>query len=109
MRIFPGCQFKINDETETRSSYTIVEPDRALEVEFLVQAEDRHLPVALASMQSKYLRELFMKVYNKYWATHLPDLAPTAGYYTDGRRFFAQIQPVIQSMGLDVERLYRCR
>jgi len=109
MRVFDGCQFKINDESETRSSYTLLDADRTLEIEFLVQAEDRHLPVALASMLSKYVRELFMGVYNKYWATHLPDLAPTAGYYTDGRRFFAQIQPVIQTLGLDAASLYRCR
>ncbi len=109
MRVFDQCQFKINEESETLSSYTLFESDRTLEVEFRVEAEDKHLPVALASMLSKYVREIFMTLYNQYWATHLPSIEPTAGYYTDGNRFFAQIRPVIQSLGLDEGMLYRSR
>lgn len=108
-RVFPGCRFKINDETESLSDYTLADGQRTLHIQFRIQAETHHLPVALASMLSKYLRELFMAMYNRYWATHLPDLAPTAGYYTDGLRFYNQILPVIQRLNVDPSRLYRCR
>jgi hypothetical protein len=60
-------------------------------------------------MASKYLRELFMRIYNSYWSQHVPDLAPTAGYYTDGRRFFQDIQPAVRKMGIDEQTLYRFR
>lgn len=109
MRIFDGCQFKINDECENCSSYTIFQGERKIEIEFRVQAEQRHLSVALASMLSKYLRELLMVVYNRYWATHVVDIEPTAGYYSDGNRFFAQIRPLLESLKLSEQMLYRCR
>ncbi len=108
-RVFEGCQFKVNAETENHSAYTVLDGQRAGDIEFLVEGEDRHLPIALASMLSKYVRELLMVLLNRYWASHLPDLAPTAGYYVDGKRFFSQIRPVIQSLGLDESSLYRLR
>ena len=50
------------------------------------------MPVALASMISKYTREALMSRFNTWWQTHLPALAPTAGYYSDGVRFIEQQQ-----------------
>jgi hypothetical protein len=60
-------------------------------------------------MTSKYLRELFMRIYNLYWAQQVPGLLPTAGYYTDGRRFYKDIQPAARKMGIDQQMLYRFR
>ena len=40
-------------------------------------------------MTSKYLRELAMRAFNDFWCGRVPDLAPTAGYPGDARRFHA--------------------
>jgi hypothetical protein len=108
-RMFEGLQFKVVDETETVSAYAMSDGRRTAEIIFATAAEQRHLPVALASMASKYLRELFMAQLNGFWAAHVPDLAPTAGYYVDGRRFFRDIRPAAAKLGVDERLLYRSR
>lgn len=108
-RVFEGCSFKVLEEEQARSSYRLTAPGRQAEIHFAVGCENRQLPVALASMASKYLRELFMQIYNSYWSGHVPDLAPTAGYYADGRRFYQAIQPTAKKMGIDEQMLYRLR
>jgi len=108
-RVFEGCRFKIIEEADHLSAYRVSRGEREAEICFLTGAEKRHLPVALASMISKYLRELFMELLNRFWCGHIPDLAPTAGYYADGRRFFQQIAPAIQRLGVSEQLLYRSR
>lgn len=82
--------------------------NRRTEVMFCVNAE-RYLPCALASMASKYLRELSMLAFNDYWRAHLPDLRPTAGYPLDARRFKSDIAAVQQSLGIDDRAVWRYR
>jgi len=108
-RVFEGCAFKIMEENETLSSYRLTAPGRYAEIYFVTDCENRQLPVALASMTSKYLRELFMRIYNSYWTHQVPGLAPTAGYYADGQRFYQDILPVVRKMGIDQQTLYRFR
>ena len=48
-------------------------------VTFQPRADSEHFCVALASMASKYLRELFMLEFNRFWQEKVPGLAPTAG------------------------------
>jgi len=108
-RIFDGAGFKIIDEGPAGSAYHIDNGRRVVELSFTVKAEQRHLPVALASMTSKYLRELFMTLFNGFWAQHVAELKPTAGYYTDGNRFYEQIAPAVASLGVDTQLVYRCR
>ena len=74
-----------------------------------VDADEHHLPVALASMLAKYLREVSMACFNAYWQRRLPSLRPTAGYYTDARRFLSEIEPVVAQGGLPRERFVRSR
>lgn len=107
--LFPECELKILDETPDHSAYRLNGCGREAEVHFCVAAEDRQLPVALASMVSKYLRELFMEQLNAFWASHVPDLAPTAGYATDGRRFYEQIAAKRAELGIAEQWLWRCR
>lgn len=104
-----GCKFKILDETETFSAYRIIAHDREAEVSFSVGGDERMLPVALASMLSKYVRELCMTMLNGFWSQHVADLVPTAGYYSDGRRFRVDIQPAVESLSVDEGMLYRNR
>ncbi len=78
-------------------------------VEFVVDADRRHLPVALASMLAKYLREALMERFNAYWRRWLPDLRPTAGYYQDAQRFLADIGPILPRTGIPPESFIRAR
>lgn len=70
------------------------------QVLFLEDSEDAHLPVALASMTAKLVRELAMKRFNRYWAGRAMaagfELKPTAGYVSDARRWLAEIGPVLE-------------
>jgi ribonuclease HII len=63
---------------------------RRATVLFLTEAEGRHLPVALASMTAKYVRELAMARFNAYWCGLCPELKPTAGYTQDARRWLRE-------------------
>lgn len=81
---------------------------RRTEVVFRVNAE-RYLPCALASMASKYLRELSMLAFNDYWHRHLPDLRPTAGYPLDAGRFKSDIAATQQTLGIADRLLWRNR
>lgn len=106
-RAFEGCSFKIIEEDNNTSAYRITSGTKEAEFHFTVGGEEAHLPVALASMASKYLRELFMELLNGFWAGWVPGLAPTAGYYTDGRRFHRDIAPAVKQLGIDERMLYR--
>lgn len=106
-RVFEGCSFKIIEEDADQSAYRVTRGPKEAEVRFAVNCEDRQLPVALASMASKYLRELSMELLNRFWAGLVPDLAPTAGYYADGRRFYQDIQPAARQLGVEERMLYR--
>ena len=107
---FPDTQVDIVEETATSSSYLMFDPAhrrRAMRISFLVDAEQAHLPVALASMVSKYTRELLMARLNHYFTNLVPDLAPTAGYAKDGKRFLQDLQPHLPALGLTRQQLQR--
>jgi len=78
------------------------------EVRFETRSE-RHLPVALASMVSKYLRELAMILFNRFWTDRQPGLRTTAGYPGDSRRFKDDILALQSQLGIDDEILWRER
>ena len=106
-RIFPECEYKIMVESDTLSSYRITAGRRGADVHFAVRGEEAQLPIALASMASKYIRELFMVLVNRFWQGHVSDLASTAGYYVDGKRFLEQIEPKMKELGIDREIVLR--
>ena len=62
-------------------------------VQFMPEAEDSHLPVALASMTAKLVRELAMARFNRYWSSRIPEIKPTAGYTQDARRWLEDAGP----------------
>lgn len=78
------------------------------EIRFQTKAE-AHLPVALASMVCKYLRESTMELFNQYWLKHLPELKPTKGYPSDARRFKDEIADMQRQLGIDELDLWRTR
>ena len=110
---FPGAMISIVEESETRSAYVLEEPGvggaagRRMRITFTVEAEQAHMPVALASMISKYTRELLMARFNAYFARHAPGIRPTAGYATDARRFWQEIEPHLPALAIEPTRLCR--
>ena len=97
------------EEGHERSVYEVRGLTCAVRITFQPRADGEHFCVALASMISKYLRELMMGEFNAYWRQHLPDLKPTAGYPGDAARFFAAIQPLLQGLGIAKSTLWRER
>jgi hypothetical protein len=108
-RVFPEAEHKVVEECDTRSAYRLTAAGREWRICFLQAAERRQLPVAMASMLSKYLRELFMELLNAFWVRRLPEVAPTAGYYRDGVRFYRQVRPHLTELGFESRQLYRSR
>ena len=78
------------------------------ELRFQPRAEV-HGPVALASMTAKYLRELAMHQFNRFWRARLPGLRPTQGYPVDAKRFRAEIADLARSLGIRDDILWRER
>lgn len=105
---FPEYLVEIHGECRSHSLYRWGPSTRRLEFCFLEKAE-RLLPVALASMASKYLRELAMLAFNAFWRKHLPNLRPTAGYPEDARRFRKEIAACQEKLGIADRILWRNR
>lgn len=95
-------------EGRSLSTYRYVAEPRRWEFAFRVEGESR-LPTALASMVSKYVRELSMHAFNSFWRSHLPDLRPTAGYAVDAGRFRASIAATAERLQLPASRWWRSR
>ncbi len=87
-----GAVVTVLHEDGERSTYSIGE---SLVISFEVEAEERHLPVALASMGAKYVRELSMRRLNAFFTQRMPGLHPTAGYVEDGRRYLKEVKPIL--------------
>jgi len=97
------------EEGQHKSAYILRTSSKKMKVTFVQGGDSQYKVIALASMFSKYLRELHLKLFNAYWQQEMSDLKSTAGYYTDGRRFLADIaeHPVRGSIVDDL--LIRCR
>ena len=70
---------------------------------------EAELPVALASMTAKLLRELAMRALNAFWSMRVAGLRPTAGYPVDARRFKLEIAAAQAELGVDDADLWRQR
>ena len=99
---------EIRGEGRQRSDYQFGPPDRRVKVCFRMKAESC-LPAALASMASKYLRELAMQAFNDFWRRRVPGLRPTAGYPLDAKRFRSDIAETQRELCIDDHILWRVR
>jgi ribonuclease HII len=108
-RAFSACKINVLSEGRDVSSYELRDDTSRMKVSFVLKAEDKYLPVALASMYSKYVRELFMELFNQYWQERIPGLRPTAGYPEDARRFLKEISTLRTQLGIDDELIIRRR
>ena len=91
------------------STYEIRWPERKARVTFRPEADATSFEVALASIVSKYVRELCMDEFNAFWRTHVADVAPTAGYPGDASRFLSDIRPALERLNLEMDRVWRKR
>jgi hypothetical protein len=105
---FPEHFIETNGESRQRSVYRFGPPERRVEICFQAKGES-HLPTALASMASKYLRELAMRAFCGFWCARVPGLRPTAGYPQDARRFRDEIAPLQRELGIEDNRVWRNR
>lgn len=94
-------------EGMARSVYEVRGLGRDVCLTFQPRADTEHFCVALASMLSKYLRELLMVEFNQFWQEHVPGLKPTAGYPGDAARFFDAIRDHALRLGLTDATLWR--
>ncbi len=108
-RMFPDMKLRILKEDPKASSYELEADGRRMRLHFLVGADERLLPVSLASMVSKYLRELLVGNINRYFAGFHTDLRPTAGYWKDGLRFIEDLKKNVPHVPFDTNQLIRCR
>ena len=104
---FFGSRVKVFREGRDASVYEVADGARRMQVGFYRQGDSRHLPIALASVYSKYLRELFMRGFNAWWTQRVPGLKPTAGYAADATRFLRDIEPARRQLGIDDRILIR--
>jgi ribonuclease HII len=105
---FPERLIEIHGEGRQRSVYRFGHDECRVEICFRTKAE-ACLPVALASMASKYLRELAMRAFNAFWCGRVAGLRPTAGYPGDARRFKADIAAVQAELAIEDGILWRER
>jgi ribonuclease HII len=70
-------------------------------VSFEIDADANHLPVALASMVGKYVRELWMARQNRFYQTHDASLEDVSGYHDPvTQRFIAGTQRLRVSLDI---------
>lgn len=92
------------EEGQTASRYRIA----STEFRFQTKGEE-HLPVAAASIIAKYIRELAMIQFNRYWQQFCPEVKPTKGYPVDAKRFWQEIKTAQQEQSVSDEQLWRKR
>ena len=106
---FHGADIIAVAETPDISRYRVTREEKSLHIGFETQADARHLPVALASMAAKTVRELLMNRLNAFFAQHQPGLKPTAGYVQDGRRWVSEIGDLPEQLRIPRADLIRNR
>jgi ribonuclease HII len=109
---FPEQALSVLEESESRSTYRLTESTssgtaRCMRVQFESGADGTHMPVALASMISKYSRELLMARFNDFFQGYVPQLQRTAGYAQDAKRFLAELDPHLPQIGITRQQLCR--
>ncbi len=96
-----------HQEGPARSVYSVAGLKREVRWTFQPRADAEHFSVALASMVSKYVREVLMGEFNRFWQGQVPGLKPTAGYPGDAKRYYDAIRPAAERLGIPEVVLWR--
>jgi hypothetical protein len=91
-RTFPGLWVDRGAEGPELRVYAVRDGARRMQIRLEPRADQNDGLVALASIVSKTIRELWMDVFNDYWCNRVPGLKRTAGYHTDAKRFRIEIE-----------------
>jgi ribonuclease HII len=86
-----GLNIASSNENPEVSRYYGSYKDQAWDIAFRVKGDLYHHTTAAASMFAKLRREMAMQRMNQWWQARVPELKPTAGYWTDGLRFLKDI------------------
>ncbi len=108
-RMFGQMELEIIRQDSRMSSYQLRYGEKTVRLHFVVKADENYLPVCLASMAGKYVRELLMDRINEYFLSRCPGLAPTAGYWQDGSRFIREIKDNHPTCQYDYNKLVRMK
>lgn len=106
---FPQWEIQILEESADQSAYRLKRGSRICDITFTAKGERHHFPIALASVYSKYVRELYMRLFNRFWCAQAAGLSSTAGYYTDAQRWLREAAPHMQRLQIDRSALVRLR
>ena len=107
LRMFPGGELTILRQDDKTSSYELAMGKKQVRFHFAVGADEKYLPVCLASMVSKYIREVVMESQNAFFRDLCPTLKPTAGYWQDGQRFVSELAEKIPHFSYDPQKFIR--
>jgi len=107
--VFPDFEIEVIEVTAESSRYRMTDGQRCLDVAYVTRGERASFPIALASLFSKYAREVFMRLFNDYWRGHSATLKPTAGYYTDAQRWLREASKLVDQVGIHRMMLVRQR
>lgn len=107
---FDGLTISELEQRPDASVYSLgVGGDSLARISFFCRAESHCMATALASMVSKYLRELLMRRLNAYFVCRVAGLRPTSGYPTDAARFLADTEAFRHTEGIPNALLVRSR
>jgi CubicO group peptidase (beta-lactamase class C family) len=106
---FPGGFAWQERATAEEQSYWVDGLAGPTRVTFQVKADRDCFAVALASMFSKYLRELYMRRFNAWWRELDPQIPETTGYHADAGAFLQAAGPHRERLKLADSALVRSR
>ena len=104
-----GDRVRVISQGRFESTYELTGELGRIRISFKEKADELSFPVALASMVSKYVRELYMILFNRYWMNLKSGIRPTSGYYQDALRFFKDIEPLPARHNIDDALFIRSR
>ncbi|KIG12589.1 hypothetical protein DB30_01213 [Enhygromyxa salina] len=98
-------------ERRDRSQYGLLGlAPRPIEVGFVMGGDRLDPRISWGSILAKYLRELILRAFNRYFVARVMELRPTAGYPEDAKRFIAQVQLSLgDNGGLERDAWIRCK
>lgn len=105
---FTESWVQVVSEGRQLSRYSLTCNDCPVYFDFVAKGE-QHLPIGIASMFSKYVRELCMLAFNRFWLEKIEALSPTAGYPVDAKRFRREIEPLANKLDLSASEWWRNR
>ncbi len=106
MEYFPADWLMVVAENPLESSYYWDCGNRRVYFRFSVDGERRY-PVAVASLASKYGRELGMACVNTFWQQRVPKLRTSAGYPVDAARMLDELRTHFANLPVPINAIWR--